>query len=139
MDNVGTAQVIEWTDHKETVVSPAESGASFCRWLLANVPQHVAASFTASQLEAIESALETRPRSRLPLDIRVSIPFFRRRFFLVFLGGPEKRSLERLKRERVKHALWTFTNICTLVFLVLFIVPALIGMIHMIASAFGTG
>jgi hypothetical protein len=39
----------------------------------------------------------------------------------------------------VKHALWTFTNVCTLVFLVLFIVPALIGMIHMIASAFGTG
>ena len=139
MDNVGTAQVIEWTDHKETAVSPVEHSASFCRWLLANVPQDVAASFTASQLEAIESALENRSRRRLPLDIRVSIPFFRRRFFLVFLGGPEKRSPERLKRERVKHALWTFTNVCTLVFLVLFIVPALIGMIHMIASALGTG
>ena len=139
MDNVGTAQVIEWTDHKETAVSPAEDGTSFCRWLLANVPQDVAASFTASQLEAIEGAIENRSRRRLPLDIRVSIPFFRRRFFLVFLGGPEKRSLERLKRERVKHALWTLTNICTLVFVVLFIVPAVIGMIHMIASAFGTG
>ncbi len=136
MDDARTAQVIEWTDHKETAVSPAESGASFCRWLLANVPQHVAASFTASQLAAIESALENRSRRRLPLDIRVSVPFFRRRFFLVFLGGPEGRSPERLKYERVKHALWTFTNVCTLVFLVLFIVPAVIGMFHIISASF---
>ncbi len=136
MDNVGTARVIEWTDHKETAVSPTDDGPSFCRWLLANVPQEVAASFTASQLEAIENALENRSRRRLPLDIRLAIPFFRGRFFLVFLGGSEKRSPERLKRERIKHALWTFTNVCTLVFVVLFLVPAVIGMIHMLGAAF---
>ncbi len=136
MGDAGTARVVEWTDHKETAVSPTDDGPSFCRWLLANVPQEVAASFTASQLEAIENALENRSRRRLPLDIRLSIPFFRGRFFLVFLGGSEKRSPERLKRERVKHALWTFTNICTLVFVALFIVPAVIGMIHMLGAAF---
>ena len=136
MDDARAAQVIEWTDHEETAVSPTDDGPSFCRWLLANVPQDVAASFTASQLAAIESALENRSRRRLPLDIRVSVPFFRRRFFLVFLGGSEGRSPERLKRERVKHALWTFTNVCTLVFLVLFIVPAVVGMIHMISASF---
>ncbi len=136
MDDAHTAQVIEWTDHKETAVNPTDDGPSFCRWLLANVPQEVAASFTASQLAAIESALENRSRRRLPLDIRVSVPFFRRRFFLVFLGGPEGRSPERLKYERVKHALWTFTNVCTLVFVMLFLIPAAIGMIHMISASF---
>ena len=136
MDDARTAQVIEWTDHKETAVSLTENGPSFCRRLLANVPQEVAASFTAAQLAAIESALEDRSRRRLPLDIRLSIPFFRRDFFLVFLGGREKRSPERLKRDRVKHGLWTFINVCTLVFFLLFLVPAVIGMIHMIASPF---
>jgi hypothetical protein len=123
-------------NYKETAVSPTDDGSSFCRWLFANVPQEVAASFMESQLSAIESALENRSRRRPPLNIRLSVPFFWGRLFLVFLGGSEKRSPERLKRERVKHALWTFTNVCTLVFVVLFLVPAVIGMIHMLGAAF---
>ena len=100
------------------------------------MPPEIAASFTESQLSAIESALDNRSRRRLPLDIRLSVPFFWGRFFPVFLGGSEKRSPERLKRERVKHVLWTFTNVCTLVFVVLFIAPAVIGIIHMLGAAF---
>ena len=136
MGDVQTEQVIEWANYKDTAVSPTDDGSSFCRWLLANVPQEVAASFMESQLSAIESALENRSRRRPPLNIRLSVPFFWGRLFLVFLGGSEKRSPERLKRERVKHALWTFTNVCTLVFVVLFLVPAVIGMIHMLGAGF---
>ena len=36
------------------------------------------------------------------IDIRLSIPFFKRRFYLVLLMGKEKRSQERLKNSQVQ-------------------------------------
>ena len=135
MDDAQTARVIDWEDRTPSDV-PSDSGPSFCRWLLDNVPPNVARSFTETQLTAIEHAIEDRSRGRLPVDIRLSVPFIWRRFFVVFLAGPERRSPERLSRERVKHAFWTVANVCTVVFVMLFLIPAAIGMIHMINSAF---
>ncbi len=135
MDDAQTARVIEWDDHKPMAV-PSNSGPSFRRWLLDSVPSDVAQSFTETQLAAIEHAIEDRSHGRLPVDIRFSVPFIWRRFFVVFLAGPERRSPERLSRERVKHAFWTVANVCTVVFVVLFLIPAAIGMVHMINSAF---
>ncbi len=137
MDDARAEQVIEWTHHKETAVSPTDDGPSFCRWLLANVPQEVAASFTSIQLSAIESALKNRSRRRLPLNIRLSIPFFRGRLFLVFLGGSEKRSPERRSQDRKKHALWTFANAGVFAFIFLFLIPAFMGMGHILTLYLG--
>ena len=135
MDEAQTARVIDWDDHKPTA-APIDSGPSFRRWLLDSVPSDVAKSFTETQLAAIEHAIEDRSRRHPPVDIRLSVPFIWRRFFFVFLAGPERRSPERLSRERVKHAFWTVANVCTVAFLMLFLIPAVIGMIHMINSAF---
>ncbi len=135
MDDARTARVIDWDDHKPTV-APSDSGPSFRRWLLDSVPSDVAQSFTETQLAAIENAIEDRSRRHPPIDIRLSVPFIWRRFFFVFLAGPERRSPERLSRERVKHAFWTLANLCTVVFVMLFLIPAAIGMVHMINLAF---
>ena len=95
----------------------------------------MAQSFAETQLAAIEHAIEARSRRRPPVDIRLSVPFIWRRFFFVLLAGSERRSPERLSRERVKHAIWTVANVCTVVFLTLFLIPAVIGMIHIVKLA----
>ncbi len=136
MDNAQTAQVVDWDDNNPAAPAPSDSGPTFRRWLLDSVPPDVAESFTEAQLAAIEHAIENRSDRRPPVDIRLSVPFIWRRFFVVFLAGPERRSPERLSRGRVKHAFWTVANVCTVVFVMLFLIPAVIGMIHMIRSAF---
>lgn len=59
---------------------------------------------------------ETNPQTKggvipHPINIRISLPFFGRRFFLTILGGSEKRSRERLAVERLSHPLKTASNI----------------------------
>ncbi len=135
MGEAQTARVIDWDDHKTAAPAPSDSGPSFRRWLLDSVPPDVAQSFAETQLAAIEHAIEARSRRRPPVDIRLSVPFIWRRFFFVLLAGSERRSPERLSRERVKHAFWTVANVCTVVFLTLFLIPAVIGLVHMVKSA----
>ena len=60
MDEAQTARVIDWDDHKSAAPAPSDSGPTFRRWLLDNVPADVARSFTESQLAAIEHAIENR-------------------------------------------------------------------------------
>ena len=49
-----------------------------------------------------------------PVNIRLSFPFFRGRYYLAFVAGKERRGSERIKQERVKHPLATRGNIFVL-------------------------
>ncbi len=89
------------------------------------------------EASGVETATSGGAVQTYPVDIRLSFPFFGRRLFFVLLGGAEQRSAERLRQERQKHSLWTFANICTIAFGLLFVVPALIGLAHMLISALG--
>ena len=46
-----------------------------------------------------------------PVNIRLSVPFFSRRFYLTVIAGQERRPAERLKADRSKHPLATRANI----------------------------
>jgi hypothetical protein len=46
-----------------------------------------------------------------PVNIRCSVPFFGRRFYLTVVAGQERRPAERLKADRSKHPLATRANI----------------------------
>lgn len=113
---------------------PPQLGSLLDR-VLEPMDRDVANSFTEAQLQELERVLAAGSRKRLPVDIRITVPFFPRRFFITFLAGPERRSVERLKAERAKHALWTFWNVCCFVFLLLLFVPTVIGLVHILASA----
>jgi hypothetical protein len=95
----------------------------------------VARSFTEAQLQELERVFVVPASSRVPIDIRITVPFFWRRFFITFLAGPERRSTERLKEERVKHALWTVANAFIFVFVVLLFIPTFIGLVHIFTFA----
>ena len=106
-------------------------------WLLDSMPKELAETFTVAQLSAIDAAMRERENTKQPVDFRVSVPLFRWPFFIVFLLGPERRSPKRRERDRLKLAVWTIYNWMTLGFLLLFTIPAIIGMIHMISIAMG--
>ena len=133
MDKARTISPTDWCAQKAALDQevPAPQGTLLDR-LLGPMNQHVARSFTEAQLQELERVLEATSSRGVPVDIRVTVPFFWRRYFITFLAGSERRSPARLKEDRARHALWTFANTCCFVFVLLLIVPALIGLVHII-------
>lgn len=78
----------------------------FLSRLLNRMPEHIVQSFTDAQLEALRSAMVNPDRHKL--DIRLSIPTPFKRFYLVFLAGPERRS--KARRVSDGFRLWTPAN-----------------------------
>ena len=136
MDEAQTITAGDWSAQKSTLreAAPVRQATPGER-LLEQMDQKVAASFTDIQVREVERILSMPSSRRFPVDIRVSLPFVWRRYFITILAGPEQRSAERLEKERADHALWTFTNIVAIIFLLLMFVPALIGLIHILTFA----
>ena len=78
--------------------------------VLARLPRGVRDSFDAAQEDAIRRAVAQHWRQH-PVNIRVSLPVARRRFYLTVLGGPERRSRARRRSDRRHHRLRTVSNI----------------------------
>lgn len=60
---------------------------------------------------ALESLFLRHDMRQHTIDARLSVPVFGRRFYLVILGGAEKRRPDRLSRERQRHPLLTLGNV----------------------------
>lgn len=79
---------------------------------LSRLPADLVDSLTDDQRSALAKALRTSNWTRHPVNVRLSLPVFGRRgIFLTFVGGAERRSPERLQRERRIHRLGTVGNI----------------------------
>ncbi len=98
----------------------------FIQRFLMNVPPAMASSFSDAQLAAIKSALGSG-WSNHPVEIRRSIPFFGRRYFIVLLGGVERRSVERIRADHANRPLWTFANSLVIGGFVLMMLFSMIG------------
>ncbi len=60
---------------------------------------------------ALEAPRAERWGNHHPVNIRLSIPLFTRRYYLTVIAGKEQRSTERLAEEREKHPLTTTANL----------------------------
>ncbi len=138
MGDMHRAQGIERAAQVEELVrKEATDRHSPCSWLLKKIPEDMAKTFTDGQLAAIDRALDDGTPGKKAVDVRLSIPLFRRRGFLVFLAGLERRSPERRSQDRMKHALWTFANAGAFAFILLFLIPAFMGMGHILTLYLG--
>ncbi len=108
---------------------------SFRRRLLESMPEEVASSFTELQIEMIEHALEGGKWPDHPVDVRLSIPVLWRRFYLVLLAGPERRSAERRKYERARRPVRAIADMILLALFFVLLVPSAVGSIHLISIA----
>ncbi len=75
------------------------------------IPSDVRSSFTPVQLAALQTALKPR---RHTVDLRLSLPWLGKRFYLVILAGEERRSPLRRRLESQLHPLWTPGNLIIL-------------------------
>lgn len=79
-------------------------------WLFARLPKWVVDSLTSKQKEAIDSVAAARAWTRSPVNIRFSVPSWRRRYYVTIVSGEEKRSHDRLAKERAIYPLRTAAN-----------------------------
>ncbi|CAA7621989.1 hypothetical protein [Magnetospirillum sp. UT-4] len=79
--------------------------------LLDRLPPDVAGSFSEAQRAALWQAIKPASWRRHPINIRLSFPLFSERYFVVLVGGAEKRSGDRLNREKRMFPFRTAGNI----------------------------
>lgn len=77
--------------------------------LLARIPAGSGITFTDEQLEMVDLAFSNW-NGMHPIDIRCSIPIWRR-FYISLVVGPEKRTKERREQDRETHPLMIAGNI----------------------------
>ncbi len=80
-------------------------------WLFARLPPWIIDTLGNEQKEALHRALDDQSWDRPPLNIRVHLPWFARRYYLTIVGGEESRSAERRVHERHRYPLRTLANI----------------------------
>ena len=98
-------------------------------WLFARLPPWVVDTMTTEQKEAIHNAITDNVGNIPPVNIRMHMPFFSRRFYLTVLAGEEKRSEARRHHERQKYPLRTIANVFFFIGLAtLFYMVALVGL-----------
>ena len=96
--------------------------------LISRMPPEVITSFSDVQLSALRAALASRSWRRHPVDLRFSIPFiFTKGIYIVFLMGTERRSRERLAKERSLNPIWTPINIAVILALMGIGIGAIFG------------
>ena len=136
MDNPGSSGAGDWNKAVAGASGALQlRGGSHLDRLLGAMERDIADSFTEAQIQALEGVLAASSSRRLPIDIRLTVPFFRRHFFITLLAGRERRSAARLKQERRRHRLWTLANACCIVFVLSLSVPAVVGLVHLLALA----
>lgn len=107
--------------------------------LFAQIHPDIKNTLTIEQIAAIQKAFGYNTwTSQHPLDLRVTLPIPGLRFYMVLLGGPEKRSKQRLQYGKFLNPVWTPNNI---IFMIGFLaalsvctLPILSGLLSLINS-----
>ena len=102
----------------------------FLRRFYARIPEPMARSFTDGQLDAIKRAFGSRTHGAHTVDIRLSVPFGSRSFYLIFLAGRERRSARRIVWERALRSLWTTANVVVMTLFALIFCLALATVLY---------
>ncbi len=78
--------------------------------LFARIPPHILGSLTAEQRHSIALAAEQPGWSDHRINIRISIPFLPKRWYVTIVGGPERRAGRRRAADRARNPLRTAAN-----------------------------
>jgi len=97
---------------KDEVLAPETvSEAAQANWLFERLPEWVMDTLSNEQKEAIHEAVENPSWKPSPVNIRFTVPFFKRDFYITVVGGEENRNAERRAHERHKYPLRTVANV----------------------------
>lgn len=79
--------------------------------LFDRLPPEILGSLTARQKSAIASAAGAADWKGHPVNIRLSLPFLPRRWYVTIVGGPERRARERRRSDRAVNPIRTAGNL----------------------------
>ncbi|MBK8174244.1 MAG: 3-phosphoshikimate 1-carboxyvinyltransferase [Rhodospirillales bacterium] len=98
-----------------------DSEDPFINTFFSRISAEVAASFDAPQLDAIKRAFSARARGVHAIDVRLSVPLGHRSWYVVFLAGRERRTIERSLLEQIVRPLGALASaIIVVLFLLTF-------------------
>lgn len=118
----------------DTVDAPTDAAAeqsspNDTNWLFARLSKGTLAALNRDQKEEIAKVINDPEWKRPPVNIRMSLPFFARRFFVTVIGGVEKRGPARRKHEAGRYPLRTIANIFFFVGIAMaFYIAAIVGL-----------
>ena len=93
---------------KDEVLAPETvAEAAQANWLFERLPEWVMDTLSNEQKEAIHEAVENPSWKRPPVNIRLTVPFLKSKFYVTVVGGEENRNAERRAHERHKNPLRT--------------------------------
>ena len=116
----------------ETMEEGAEAQPAALNRLRGRLPADLWDGLTAAERAAIGRAVAAGGWSTRPVNIRLTLPAPRRRFYLTLVAGWERRTPERRSAERRSHPLRTLGNLIfagatVLAFIFLWLVAALLA------------
>ncbi|MGE5503617.1 MAG: hypothetical protein ACM31L_04265 [Actinomycetota bacterium] len=79
--------------------------------LISRVPPEILDTLNEEQRAEIWAACKPVSWRRHPVNVRVTFPFFGLRYFVTIVGGIERRSVERIRREHRVHPIRTAGNV----------------------------
>jgi len=109
----------------------------FLEQFFSRIPRDMAESFSDDQLLAIKRAFADQVGKDHSIDIRVSLPLLFRRYYMVFIAGPERRDQARRRRDKGTRRIAKGTNIVFMIFLSFWGVISVLGMLYLLKSALG--
>jgi len=80
-------------------------------WLFERLPAWVVDTLTAEQKEAIHKIIADPAWKRPPVNIRFTVPFIHKQFYVTVVSGEEKRSSQRRRHDRHSYPLRTAANV----------------------------
>ncbi|MBN3872106.1 hypothetical protein [Nostoc sp. JL33] len=105
---------------------------TFLQQFFACIPPEVVATFTDAQLTELQKVFKERVSKRHAVDIRLSIPFIKKRFYAVFLLGKEKRS-----KQNRKDTIFKPVNSIFLIRYSLVLIPLLLAALYIVEMILG--
>lgn len=105
----------------------SSSNRSLTNRLFEHISPKVAATFTPTQMEALNQASQQLSWKTHAVDIRLSIPFPARQLYFVVLAGRERRSQQRLKLEHRKRSIWKPTNAVVIATALMVVMLSVVG------------
>ncbi len=97
---------------KDNALTADEAGgASGSIGLFDRLPESVVDTLSVEQKNAIRQATEDSTWTGSPVNIRFSLPFFGKKYYVTVVGGAEKRGPERQIKDRNEYPLRTVANV----------------------------
>jgi hypothetical protein len=109
----------------------------FLERFFSRIPREMAESFSDDQLLAVKQAFADQVGRAHSIDVRVSVPLLLRRYYVVFIAGPERRDRARRQRDKGARRLAKRTNIIFMIFLASVGLFSLLGVLYLVKSALG--